>query len=136
MLGIMKTLSPSEIECLLGIRPTNAHPLDILGYGCTPEGARRFRAEQPDFFAQIAAYVEEGLDREGIFPTGTDPDNPGSQTCIQAAGTVFRVSSMEQVGPGKLERFHTNAMPEDEAVREYILKVADPHYIHAAQLVS
>ncbi len=129
----MKTLSPFEIECLLGIRNTDAQPLDILGYGSTPEGARRFRAEQPDFLPQLVHYIERGLDREGIFPTGTDPADLGLTTCLVAEGELYRMSSMDPVAPGKLERFTTCLMPENEAIQEYIRRVANPEYIHSAQ---
>jgi hypothetical protein len=78
----MKTLSPDEIECLVGARPSSAHPLDILGYGYTSEGARRFRAEKPDFLPQIVAHVESVLVEGGVFPEGANPDNPGFGTFI------------------------------------------------------
>ena len=129
----MKTLSPDEIECLLGIRATNDHPLDILGYGYSSEGARRFRTEQPDFLPQIAAYVQSVLLREGIFPKGTNPGDPGWRTFIRADGASFRISSMEEIGFSRYERIFTDAMPETEGIREYIRRVANPDYVHSAQ---
>jgi hypothetical protein len=132
----MKTLSANDIECLLGIRASQAHPLEILGYGSTSEGAQKFGAEQPDFLPQIEAYVRSGLEREGIFPMGTDPDNPGPATCIRGDGDLYTVSSMEDTGTGIQERFSSVPLSETEAVMEYIRRVANPDYIRCVQLVS
>jgi hypothetical protein len=132
MLDQLKTLSADEIECLLGIRSSDAHPLDILGYGYSSEGARRFRAEQPDFLPQIAAHVRSVLAREGIFPKGTDPDNAGYKTFIRTDGASFWISSMEEVGFSRFERFSTGPMSEKEAICEYIQQVANPDYIRSA----
>lgn len=129
----MKTLSQCEIECLLGIRASNDHPLDILGYGYTSEGARRFRAEQPDFLPQIAAYVRNVLLREGIFPKETNPDDAGYRTFIRADGASFRISSMEEIGFSRYERISTDPLSETEAIHEYIRRVANPDYVHSAQ---
>lgn len=129
----MKTLSADEIECLLGIRASDAHPLDILGYGYSSEGARRFRAEQPDFMPQIAAHVRSVLVREGIFPKDTDPDNAGFRTIIVADGASFKISSMEEIGFSRYERFSTGPMSETAAIHEYIQQVANPDYVHSAQ---
>ena len=129
----MKALSPDEIEFLLGVRVSNEHPLDILGYGYTSEGSRRFRAEQPDFLPQIAAYVRTVLLREGIFPKGTNPGDPGFSTFIRADGPSFRVSSMEEIGVCRYERMSSNPMTEAEAIHEYIRRVANPDYVHCTQ---
>lgn len=129
----MKTLSADEIECLLGIRASNVHPLDILGYGYTSEGARRFRAEQPDFLPQIVAYVQSVLKREGIFPKGTDPSNPGYITYLQADGLAFRISKMVEAGFSRFERIATDPISETEAIKEYIREVANPDYIRVVQ---
>jgi hypothetical protein len=129
----MKTLCPDEIECLLGVRASDFHPLDILGYGYSSEGARRFRAEQPDFLPQIAAYVRCVLERQRIFPKETDPGNPGYRTFIRADGVSFRISSMEEIGFSRYERLSTDPMPETEAIQEYIRRVANPDYVHSAQ---
>ena len=132
----MKTLSPEEIECLLGIGGSSAHPLDILGYGYSSEGVQRFRAEQPDFMPQIAAYVRSVLVRKGIFPKETDPSNAGFRTFIQADGALFRISSIEEIGFSRYERISTGPMPEKEAIQEYIRQVANPDYIHAVRTMG
>jgi hypothetical protein len=62
----MKTLSTEDIEFLLGVRASELHPLDILGYGYTSEGARRFRDEHPDFVPQIIAHVQSVLRTAGV----------------------------------------------------------------------
>ena len=126
----VKNLSSDEIECLLGIRATDAHPLDILGYGYSSEGTRRFRTENPDFLPQIVAHVRSVLAKAGIFPAQTNPTDPGYRTFIQADGSLFRVSSVEEIGFGQLDRIVTDAMPETEAIHEYIRQVANPDYVH------
>jgi hypothetical protein len=125
-----KILSPDEIECLLGVRSTDAHPLDILGYGYTLEGAHLFRAEQPNFLPQIAAHVHGILRRTGIFPEGTNRDEPDYKTYIYTDGASFRVSSMEEIGFSRLERFSTAPLTEEEAIHKYVRQVANPDYIH------
>ena len=129
----MKMLTPSEIECLLGIRGSADHPLDILGYGYTSEGARRFRAERPDFLPQISAYVQSSLQKMGIFPSVIDPENPGFRTFIRADRGLFRISSMEETGLSRYERIITDLMPETEAINEYIRRVVNSDYVHVAK---
>lgn len=128
----MKTLSPDEIECLVGARPANVHPLDILGYGYTTEGARRFRAEQPDFLPQIVAYVQSVLVRGGVFPEGTNPDDPGFRTFIYGDGKSFRLSRMEESGVGRYERISTGPLSATEAIHAYVRRAANPDYVHCA----
>ncbi len=129
----MKLLSPNEIECLLGVQASTVHPLDILGYGYTSEGARRFRAEQPDFLPQIVAYVRSVLGREGIFPQDADPGDAGYRTFLKADGLSFRISRMVEVGFSRYERISTDLLSETEAINGYIREVANPDYIHVAQ---
>lgn len=126
----MKELSPAEIECLLGIRKSDDHPLDIFGYGFTTEGARQFRAERPNFFPQIAAYVRCILARDGIFPSDTNFNDLGCRTFIQADGAAYRISSVEEICCMGYERIITDSMPESKAIHEYIRKVTNPDYIH------
>ena len=126
----MKTLTPEDIEALLGIRASKEHPLDILGYGDTSEGSRRFHAEQPDFVPQVEAYVRKVLREGGIFPKGTKPEDAGYATFIQAEGSLYRVSRMEEVGFSRYERISSEPMSEAEAVCAYIRRVANPDYVH------
>ena len=126
----MKTLSPDEIDCLLGIQATDAHPLDILGYGYSSDGARRFRAEKADFLPQIVAHVRSVLTREGIFPAQTNPEDAGYRTFIRADGIFFRISSMEEIGFSRFDRITTGPMPEAEAIHKYIRRVTNPDYVH------
>src|SRR5579864_2427135 len=100
----MKTLSANEIEFLLGIRGSKDHPLDILGYGYTSEGAERFRRERPDFLPQIVAYVQSVLRQTGVFPKDTDPENAGYRTFIRRADGSFTISKMEEIGFSRYER--------------------------------
>ena len=125
----MKTLSPNDIECLLGVRACKEHPLDVLGYGYTSEGARQFRIEQPDVLPQLVAHVRSVLRAEGLFPKGTVPAEAGYRTFILADGASFRVSSMQEIGLSRFERILSNPMSEAEAIREYIRRVANPDYV-------
>lgn len=122
-------LSTEQIEYLLGVRASDTHPLEILGYGHTSEGAQRFRAEQPDFMPQLIAHVRSVLSMEGIFPKGTVPDDLGEKTIIRTEGEMFVVSSMEEAGVGRYERISTRPMPDIEAIHEYIRRVANPDYV-------
>ncbi len=126
----MKTLSPDEIECLLGVQLSIDHPLDILGYGYTSEGVRRFRNERPCFLPQIVEYVRSVLTAEGIFPRATDPNNPGLKTFIRGDRGSFSISSMEEIRYGKYQRLTTDPMSESEAIHTYIRLVANPDYIY------
>jgi hypothetical protein len=125
----MKTLSTDEIECLLGVRPSDAHPLDILGYGYSSDGARRFRAEQPDFLPQIVAHVQSVLRTADIFPRDTDPASAGFRTFIRREGALFTISSLEEVGFSRFQRITTKPQSETSAIREYIRRVANPDYV-------
>jgi hypothetical protein len=125
----MKTLSPEDIECLLGVRACKRHPLEILGYGYTSEGAERFRNEQPDVLPELEAHVQNVLRAEGIFPKGTNPSEAGYWTFILAGEGSFRVSSMEEVGLSRFERILSNPMSEAEAIRQYIRRVVNPDYV-------
>ncbi len=127
----MKTLASDEIEALLGVRPLHEHPLEILGYGFTSEGMRRFRAERPNFLPQLEAYVQSVLARAGVFPEGTERENPGTRTFIYRDGASFKLSSVEEVGLGRYERFSTGPLSAIEAVHAFIRRVANPDYVHA-----
>lgn len=129
----MKTLSTDEIDCLLGVHASNAHPLDILGYGYTSEGARRFRAERPDFLPQIAAHVQSILQAAGIFPKDTNPDDAGFRTFIRRAGASFTISSVEEIGLNRYERITSKPMSETAAIRQYIRQVVNPDYVCIAE---
>lgn len=122
-------LSQEQIEYLLGVRASKTHPLDVLRYGHTSEGVRRFRAEQPDLLPQLVAHVRSVLAKESIFPKGTVPDDLGEKTIIRTEGEMFVVSSMEEAGVGRYERISTRPMPEIEAIHEYIRRVANPDYV-------
>jgi len=125
----MKTLSEDEIESLLGVCQSEDHPLDILGYGFTSEGVRRFRAERPDFLPQIFAYVQRILRESRVFPALTSPDDAGFKTFIHADGAAFKVSRMEEIGVGRYERISSGPLSEAEAIREYVRRVVNPDYI-------
>jgi hypothetical protein len=125
----VKILSTEEIECLLRIRASDDHPLEILGYGYTSDGARRFRAEQPDFLPQIAAYVQSVLQTAGIFPRDTDPENAGFRTFIRRDGGLFTLSSVEDVSLSRYERIRSAPMSEAVAIGEYIRHVVNPDYV-------
>ena len=129
----MKTLAPDEIESLLQARPNDRHPLDILGYGYTSDGARRFRTERPDFCPQIVAHIESVLQASGIFPQHIDRNNPGSATFLYVDGSSFRVSSLEEVGLCRYQRFSSEPLPEREAILAYIRRVANADYVHCQQ---
>lgn len=122
-------LSTEQIEYLLGVRASDTHPLEILGYGHTSEGAQRFRAEQPDFMPQLIAHVRSVLSMEGIFPKGMVPNDLREKTIIRTEGELFIVSSMEEVGVGNYERVSTRPMTEIEALHEYIRRVTNPDYV-------
>ena len=125
----MKTLSPLEIESLLGIRPCTEHPLDILGYGYTTEGARRFRAEKPDFQPQLVEHVHRVLAEQGVFPPAVDRQNPELATFIVLDQGWFRLSTMEEIGVGRFERFFSPPMSAKDAAEDYVRRVANPDYI-------
>jgi hypothetical protein len=125
----MKVLSADQIECLLGLHASGEHPLDILGYGYTSEGARRFRTEQPDFFPQVAAYVQSVLQMAGIFPRDTNPDDAGYRTFVRQDGSMFTISSVEEVGLSRYERIRSAPMSEAAAIREYVRRVVNADYV-------
>jgi hypothetical protein len=129
----LKTLTPDEIESLLQARPSARHPLDILGYGYTSDGARRFRTERPDFSPQIIAHIESVLRASGIFPPHVDRDDPGAATFIYADGSSFRVSSLEEVGLSRYQRLSSEPLPERKAILAYIRGVANPDYVHCQE---
>ena len=122
----MKTLSTKEIESLLGIPGSGDHPLEILGYGYTSEGARRFRTERPDFVPQIVAHVQSILRAADIYPRDTDPGDAGWWTFIRHDGGSFTISSMEEIGFGRFERIVSEPMSETAAIREFIRRAANP----------
>ena len=127
----MKTLAPGEIEALLGVRHSHDHPLDILGYGFTSEGARRLRAERPDFLPQIVAYMQGVLATAGVFPEGAKRDNPEMTTFVYRDGASFKVSSTEEAGIGRYERVSTGPLSEMEALHAFIRRVTNPDYVRA-----
>jgi hypothetical protein len=129
----LKTLAPDEIELLLQARPNDRHPLDILGYGYTSDGARRFRTERPDFSPQIIAHIGRILRASGIFPAHLDRNNPGSTAFIYADGSSFRVSSLEEVGVSRDERLSSEPLSEREAILAYIRRVANSDYVHCPE---
>lgn len=125
----MKTLSPEEIECLLGMRTCGLHPLEILGYDYTKAGMRQFRAERPDFLPQVVSYIQNALGQHGTFPKHVNPNSPGEETFIQSDGGVFHVSRTIEIGISQLARISTGPLPGLEAIETYIRLVANPDYI-------
>src|SRR5690348_4508623 len=129
----MKTLSTEDIESLLRVRGSGHHPLDILGYGYTSEGAQRFRTERPDFVPQIFAHVQSVLRAAGIYPRDTDLQDASWRTFVRRDGDSFTVSSMEEIGFSRYERITSQPMSETDAIREFIRRVANPDYVSVAE---
>ncbi len=125
----MKTLSDLEIECLLGIQSTTDHSLDILGYGFSTDGTRRFRFERPNFYPQLAWFIERVLSETPIFPSRINPNDPGFSTFIRANNSGFCVSALEEIGVGRYERILSPTLSKQEAIREYVHRVVNPDYI-------
>lgn len=125
----MKILFPDEIECLMGLQPTKLHPLEILGYDCSSEGARRFRAEQPSFLPQVVAHVQGSLAKIGGFPRAYLPGEYECRTFIQADGAGFRVSYMVEAGCSLEKRMLTDPMSDFQAARDYVLRVVNADYV-------
>src|SRR5205085_9617598 len=117
-------------ESLLQARPNDRHPLDILGYGYTSDGACRFRTERPDFSPEIIAHIESVLRASSIFPPHVDRDDPGSTTFIYTDGSSFRVSSVEEVGLARYQRLLSEPMNQKDAIIAYIRSVANAEYVH------
>jgi hypothetical protein len=129
----LKKLAPDEIESLLQARPNDRHPLDILGYDYTSDGARRFRTERPDFAPQIITHIESVLRASGIFPSHVDRDNPGSTTFIYADGPLYRVSGLEEVGVARYQRLSSEPMHQKGSIVAYIRRVANPDHVRCQE---
>jgi len=125
----LKKLTATEIECLLGIRESDQHALELLGYDFTTKGQKRFKSERPNPFQQISEYIASALQTGDTFPVGMDLQNPGAATFILRVGVSFKISSLEEIGIGKYQRFESDAMTQGEAIRKYVREVANPDYI-------
>jgi hypothetical protein len=132
----MKTLSTEEIECLLGVRASDQHPLDILGYGYTSDGVHRFREERPDFLPQIVGHVQRVLQMVGAFPPDMYTRDAGRRTFIRHDGDSFTVSSMKEIGLSRYERITSQRMSEAAAIHEVIRLVANPDYVCVADTMT
>ena len=125
----MKTLTANEIEELLGIRTTNEHPLDILGFGFTTEGAARFRAERSDFLPQVKAHIRQQLEASGRFPAGVDVEDPGHRSFIRKVAIGYLMSSEEEIALHRYARIVTELASEDQAISAYLERAANPDYL-------
>lgn len=88
-----------------------------------------FKAEQPNIFLQISQHIGAALQSFGKFPEGIDPGNPGAATFILRTRGSFKISSLEEIGIGKYQRFESDAMTQANAIREYVRRVGNPDYI-------
>ena len=129
----LKKLTANDIECLLGVRKSDQHILELLGYGYSTEGQKRFRAERPDTYQQISEHLAAVLEKNGLFPASIDPHNPGSATFIQRMGSLYKISSLEEIGIGKEKRFEGEFMTLGDAIRAYVRRCANPDYIRVDQ---
>ena len=125
----MKKLSTEDIECLLGVRTSDQHPLDILGYGCTSEGVRRFREERPNFSPQIVDHVRKELLAAGTFPPGIDTNEADRRTFIRRDKDSFTVTSMKEIGLNRYKSVTSKPMTETAAIHEFIRLVTNPDYV-------
>ncbi|MEO5917835.1 MAG: hypothetical protein ABIS50_26620 [Luteolibacter sp.] len=125
----MKTLTANEIEELLGVRPTSEHPLDILGFGFTTEGAVRFRAEHPDFLPQVKAHIRQQLGVSGHFPERIDAEDSEHRTFIRKVASGYLMSSEEEIGLYRYAPVVTEFDSEDQAISAYVERVANPDYL-------
>jgi hypothetical protein len=125
----LKTLTANEIEELLGVRATNDHPLDILGFGFTTEGVERFRAEHPDFFPQVKAHIRQQLAVCGHFPEGIDAEDSDHRTFIRKMSSGYLMSSEEEIALYRYEPVVTEFDSEDQAISAYVERVASSDYL-------
>mgnify|MGYP001569290726 CR=1 FL=1 len=125
----MKTLTASEIEKLLGVCQTNEHPLDILGFGFTTEGAIRFRAEHPNFLPQVKAHIRQQLAACGHFPEGADTEDSEHRTFIRKMASGYLMSSEEEIALYRYESVVTEFDSQDQAISAYIERVASSDYL-------
>lgn len=132
----MKTLSADDILSLVGARVDDRHPLEIIGYDLTSEGARRFREEKPDFVPQITAHIQEMLSTHGIFPKDTNLEEPGWRAFIQKTETGFRMSWVAEVGTSRFDRLQKDYKAADAAIHDYLLEVCNPDYVSIDKMQS
>ncbi|MBE2179470.1 MAG: hypothetical protein IAE97_03280 [Chthoniobacterales bacterium] len=125
----MKTLSENDILSLVGARPDDRHPLEIIGYDFTSEGVRRFREEKPNFLPQMKKHIQESLLASGIFPQDTNPEDPGWRAFIQRSGSQYKMSWVAEVGTSRFDRFSTDHKSIDAAIHDYLLEVCNPDYV-------
>jgi hypothetical protein len=125
----MNALSIGDLESLIGVRPDDRHPLEIMGYDYTDEGVRAFRRDRPDFLPQIREHIQAILRADSIFPSDTNRDAPGWQSFIESAGRRFALSTVEEVGVGRYDRFRTEFNTEEEAIEAFLNRVCNPDYL-------
>lgn len=125
----MKTLKANEIEKLLRVCQTNEHPLDILGFGFTTEGAIRFRAEQPNFLPQVKAHIRQQLAVYGHFPEGAHTEDSEHRTFIKKLASGYLMSSEEEVALYRYVPVVTEFDSEDQAISAYVERVASSDYL-------
>jgi hypothetical protein len=131
----MIALSTSDIESLIGVRADDRHPLEIMGYDFTSEGVRRFREEKPDFLPQIRDHIRAVLLANTIFPPNTNREDPGWRTFIESSGHRYTLSTIEEIGLGRYDRFRTDYSSPEEAIESFLQQVCNPDYlpVHAKQ---
>jgi hypothetical protein len=86
-----------------------------------------------DTYQQISEHLAAVLEKNGLFPASVDPHNPGSATFIQRMGSLYKISSLEEIGIGKEKRFEGEFMTLGDAIRAYVRRVANPDHIRVDQ---
>jgi hypothetical protein len=97
----MVSLRYQDVLELLGCAKSDRHPLEILGYDYSTRGARRFRAEQPDFVPQVCQLIQMSLDETGSFPRkpGEEILRGGTYLERRPDGVISLHTSVERGNP-------------------------------------
>ena len=103
--------------------------MDSLGFGFTSEGIRKFRAENPDVYPQVAHYIRTQLEKHGVFPKSTNLKEPGFDVFIQKQELRYILGFMKEVGMGQFVPHKGSFGTQDEAIRAYVSMVANPDYL-------
>jgi hypothetical protein len=104
-----------------------------MGYDFTSEGVRRFREEKPDFLPQVRDHIRAILLADAIFPSDTNRDDPGWRSFIESSGDRYTLSTVEEVGVGRYDRFRKDFSSQEEAIEQFLQRVCNPDYLPVQQ---
>jgi len=120
----MVTLSEQDVLELLGYPAERRHPLEILGFGASTQGAEAFRAQRPDYVPEVSGIITKAVERDGRFPS--EPLCPFIRKIDESS---YVVHYYVEKSMGQIEETSTRVPSVEHATVLLLRETANPDYL-------